>query len=57
MFFAIARELGYDAVKIKELAKKKFNKEHFNELDTAEMNYLIERLVKIQHDKEAAGQF
>jgi hypothetical protein len=51
-FFAMARELGYESMWIKDKAKKKFSKEHFNELTDFELNYLIGELSKIQYDRQ-----
>ena len=44
MFFAAAKDLGYEAKDIKERAKRRFGKDCFNKLTKEEMKYLIDSL-------------
>ena len=44
LFFALAKEAGFEAETIKERAKKKFGLESFKEISSAQVSELIEKL-------------
>lgn len=43
-FFALSHELGYEAMTVKERAKKYFKVEHFNQLTEEQLDELIGKL-------------
>ncbi len=51
MFFALSNELGYEADKVKERAKKHFNLESFKDATSDQLNYLIDRLLEKQLER------
>jgi hypothetical protein len=47
-FFALARELGYEAEVVKERAKQRFALASFNDITPEQLSWLIERLTDQQ---------
>lgn len=45
MFFAVSKQLGYEAEDVKNRAKLHFKVEHFNDLKKIQLNFLIDRLL------------
>ncbi len=51
MFFAVSKQLGYEAEDVKNRAKLHFGKEHFNELTKSNLEFLLDKLLE-QIDKK-----
>jgi len=56
MFFALGNAIKKDSEKLKESAKKHFKVEHFNELTSDQLTYLIDRLLKAKDEYEKNNQ-
>ncbi len=52
MFFALAHSLGFEAEEVKERAKKHFNLESFKDATKEQLNWLIDRLLVKQEEKQ-----
>lgn len=48
LFFALAHNLGYDAEVVKDRAKQHFGLASFNDLTTAQLGELVDRLLELQ---------
>ena len=48
MFFALSNQLGYEAEKAKERAKKHFGLETFKDATKEQLNWLIDKLLEQQ---------
>ena len=58
-FFALAHDLGYEAATVKERAKQHFGVASFNDITTAQLRELIDRLQTLQAQRahtSAPGQ-
>lgn len=45
LYFMLMKRRGFTSEKAKEILKKKFNLEHFSDMDKERMGYVIDRLL------------